>query len=93
MHSAGGNDLSQVDFCDATLIKSSVAISLGSSPQDFRFKARILGQHIDVRRAGTDGSAAEAARPRTVPYGGRHDACRSGLHSDKAIDDELPAMK
>jgi predicted amino acid dehydrogenase len=43
-------------------MKNVVSISLGSSAQDFEFTTRFLGQRLHVRRFGTDGSSAKAAR-------------------------------
>jgi len=43
-------------------MKNVVSISLGSSAQDFEFTTRFLGQRLHVRRLGTDGSSAKAAR-------------------------------
>jgi predicted amino acid dehydrogenase len=43
-------------------MKKVVSISLGSSRQDFEFTTRFLGQRLHVRRLGTDGSMARAAR-------------------------------
>ncbi len=43
-------------------MKNVVSISLGSSAQDFEFTTHFLGQRLHVRRLGTDGSSAKAAR-------------------------------
>jgi predicted amino acid dehydrogenase len=43
-------------------MKNVVGISLGASSQDFAFTARFLGARLAVRRVGTNGSAAKAAR-------------------------------
>jgi predicted amino acid dehydrogenase len=43
-------------------MKNVVSISLGSSSQDFEFTTRFLGQRLSVKRIGTDGSMAKAAR-------------------------------
>ena len=39
-------------------MKTVVGISLGAGDQDFAFSARFLGQQLDVRRLGTNGSTA-----------------------------------
>ena len=41
---------------------SVVGISLGSPREDFEFTTRFLGKTLTVRRFGTDGSAAKAAK-------------------------------
>ncbi|WP_210760750.1 dehydrogenase [Azohydromonas sediminis] len=43
-------------------MKTVVGISLGSSRQDFEFTTRFLGQRLNVRRIGTNGSIARALR-------------------------------
>ena len=43
-------------------MKTVVGISLGSRRQDFQFRTGFLGQRIDVRRIGTDGSTAKASK-------------------------------
>ena len=43
-------------------MKTVVSISLGSSQHDFEFSARFLGQRLQVRRLGTDGSRARAEK-------------------------------
>ena len=43
------------------IMKSVVGISLGASAQDFVFTATFLGEKMQVRRVGTDGSTAKAA--------------------------------
>ena len=43
-------------------MKRVVGISLGSSKQDFHFDAEFMGQELNVRRLGTDGSTAKAVR-------------------------------
>ncbi len=43
-------------------MKQVVGISLGASDQDFQFRARFLGHPFDVRRLGTNGSAARAVK-------------------------------
>jgi len=43
-------------------MKTVVGISLGADEQDFRFSARFLGRQCDVRRLGTNGSTARAAK-------------------------------
>lgn len=42
-------------------MKRIVSISLGSSQRDFQFTTSLLGQHIEVRRVGTNGDVAQAA--------------------------------
>lgn len=41
-------------------MKRIVSISLGSSRRDYQFTTTVLGQHIEVRRIGTDGDTARA---------------------------------
>jgi predicted amino acid dehydrogenase len=43
-------------------MKNVISISLGASNQDFRFTAQFLGEHLTVRRLGTDGSLATAEK-------------------------------
>ncbi len=43
-------------------MKTVVGISLGAGAQDFEFRARFLGKPLDVRRIGTNGSTARAAK-------------------------------
>jgi predicted amino acid dehydrogenase len=43
-------------------MKTVVGISLGAGGQDFEFSARFLGQAFDIRRLGTNGSAARAVK-------------------------------
>jgi predicted amino acid dehydrogenase len=43
-------------------MKTVIGISLGASAQDFAFTARFLGKRLDVRRIGTNGSAARAVK-------------------------------
>jgi predicted amino acid dehydrogenase len=43
-------------------VKTVVGISLGSSAHDFEFSTHFLGEHLQVRRFGTDGSLAKATR-------------------------------
>ena len=43
-------------------MKTVVSISLGPSSQDFEFTANFLGEKLHVRRLGTDGSTARAAK-------------------------------
>ncbi|HEX5629066.1 MAG TPA: hypothetical protein VFX72_05790, partial [Usitatibacteraceae bacterium] len=43
-------------------MKRVVGVSLGSSAQDFAFRARFLGKQLDVRRIGTDHSVARAEK-------------------------------
>ena len=43
-------------------MKTVVSISLGPSSQDFEFTATFLGEKLHVRRVGTDGSTARAAK-------------------------------
>ena len=43
-------------------MKTVVGISLGAGDQDFEFNARFLGQKLDVRRLGTNGSTAKAVK-------------------------------
>ncbi|MCI1190858.1 dehydrogenase [Calidifontimicrobium sp. SYSU G02091] len=43
-------------------MKTVVGISLGSSRQDFEFTTRFLGQRLNVRRIGTNGSIARALK-------------------------------
>lgn len=42
-------------------MKHIVSITLGSSQRNYSFTTTVLGQHIQVRRFGTDGSVAHAA--------------------------------
>ncbi len=43
-------------------MKKVIGVSLGAGDQDFAFSARFLGQKLDVRRLGTNGSAASAVK-------------------------------
>jgi predicted amino acid dehydrogenase len=43
-------------------MKQVIGISLGAQEQDFAFQHTLLGQKLQVRRLGTDGSVAEAGR-------------------------------
>ena len=43
-------------------MKTVIGISLGASSQNFEFNTRLKGQVLNVRRVGTDGSIARAAR-------------------------------
>jgi len=43
-------------------MKTVIGVSLGASDQDFEFSARFLGQKLDVRRVGTNGSTAKAVK-------------------------------
>jgi predicted amino acid dehydrogenase len=43
-------------------MKRVIGVSLGAGDQDFAFSARFLGQKLDVRRLGTNGSAASAVK-------------------------------
>ena len=45
-----------------TKTKTVVGISLGADDQDFAFDARLLGQSLNVRRLGTNGSTAKALK-------------------------------
>jgi predicted amino acid dehydrogenase len=42
-------------------MKRIVSISLGSSQRDYQFTTTVLGQHIEVRRIGSNGSVPRAA--------------------------------
>ena len=42
-------------------MKTVVGISLGASDQDFAFTTPFLGETLQVRRLGTNGSTARAA--------------------------------
>jgi len=43
-------------------MKTVIGISLGAKSQDFDFHTRFLGEQLHVRRLGTDGSTAQAAK-------------------------------
>jgi len=43
-------------------MKTVIGISLGAKSQDFDFRTRFLGEELHVRRLGTDGSTAQAAK-------------------------------
>ena len=43
-------------------MKKVVGISLGAGDQDFAFNAKFLGQRVNVRRIGTNGSTSEAVK-------------------------------
>jgi predicted amino acid dehydrogenase len=43
-------------------MKRVVGISLGTTDQDYAFRGRFLGQQLDVRRVGTNGSTARAEK-------------------------------
>ena len=64
-------------------MKTVVAISLGSSSQDFEFTATVLGQRLKVCRVGTDGSTAKAQKL-LARYGKEADAIALG--NDTSID-------
>lgn len=64
-------------------MKNVIGISLGAKSQDFEFRTRFLGQDLHVRRLGTDGSAAKAARL-IKQWDGKADAMGLGLAKDEA---------
>ena len=64
-------------------MKNVIGISLGAKSQDFEFRTRFLGQDLHVRRLGTDGSAAKAAKL-VKQWDGKADAIGLGLVKDKA---------
>jgi len=43
-------------------MKRVIGVSLGAGDQDFEFSARFLGQKLNVRRLGTNGSTAKAVK-------------------------------
>jgi len=49
-------------LCRVEAMKTVIGISLGAKSQDFDFRTRFLGEELHVRRLGTDGSAAQAAK-------------------------------
>ncbi len=71
-------------------MKTVIGISLGASSQDFEFRTRLNGQLLHVRRLGTDGSLAKAAkllrewggRDGHHAQDGRADAIGLGLAND-----------
>ncbi len=62
-------------------MKNVVSVSLGASSQDFDFTARFLGTRMAVRRVGTNGSTAKAARL-LKHWETRADAIGIGVASD-----------
>jgi len=49
-------------LCRVARMKTVIGISLGAKSQDFDFHTLFLGQPLHVRRLGTDGSTAQAAK-------------------------------
>ena len=80
-------------------MKRVLSISLGSSRQDFEFTTRFLGRQLSVRRLGTDGSAAKAARllkklepeADVIGIGLARDSYSVGAH--RFVDKEAAQMK
>ena len=62
-------------------MKHVVSISLGASNQDFEFTTRFIGQRMNVRRLGTNGSTAKAAKLLRY-WEGRADAIGLGVVKD-----------
>jgi predicted amino acid dehydrogenase len=62
-------------------MKTVISISLGASSQDFAFTAEFLGQKMNVRRLGTDGSFARAEEL-LRQWSGRADAIGLGVAKD-----------
>ncbi len=62
-------------------MKNVISISLGASDQDFRFTAEFLGEHLTVRRLGTDGSLATAEKL-VRKWDGKADAIGLGVAKD-----------
>jgi predicted amino acid dehydrogenase len=62
-------------------MKTVIGISLGSRSQDFAFGTTFCGQRLKVRRLGTDGSTAKAARL-LKHWNSRADAIGLGLVKD-----------
>jgi predicted amino acid dehydrogenase len=58
-------------------MKRIISISLGSSQRDYQLAATVLGQHIDVRRIGTNGDVARATAL-VREYDGKADAIGLG---------------
>ena len=63
-------------------MKQVIGISLGARQQDFSLRTRLLGQALQVRRLGTDGDPAEAARL-LRHWDSRADAIGLGLARDR----------
>jgi predicted amino acid dehydrogenase len=62
-------------------MKRVVSISMGAGDQDFAFDARFMGQSFNVRRVGTNGSAAKARK--LLEHWGQHaDAIGLGVVKD-----------
>jgi len=59
-------------------MKNVISISQGASSQDFEFTASFLGERMTVRRLGTDGSLAKAAKL-LKHWDGRADAIGIGV--------------
>ena len=62
-------------------MKNVISISLGAGSQDFRFTAQFLGEHMTVRRLGTDGRLA-AAEKLIRQWDGKADAIGLGVAKD-----------
>jgi predicted amino acid dehydrogenase len=62
-------------------MKTVIGISLGSHSQDFAFETTFCGRRLKVRRLGTDGSTAKAARL-LKHWNSRADAIGLGLVAD-----------
>ncbi len=80
-------------------VKTVVGISLGSSAQDFEFNTSFLGARLHVRRLGTDGSMAKAAklvkywdkRATAIGLGVLKDGYKAGAH--RFIDKDSAKLK
>jgi predicted amino acid dehydrogenase len=62
-------------------MKNIVGISMGAGDQDFEFAARFMGQQVNVRRLGTNGSVAKA-RKLLKHWGQQADAIGLGVVKD-----------
>jgi predicted amino acid dehydrogenase len=80
-------------------MKTVISISLGASSQDFEFTTHLLGQRLQVRRVGTNGSTAKAIRL-LKQWDGKADAIGLGtvkesyqLGARRAIERDSRAMR
>jgi predicted amino acid dehydrogenase len=80
-------------------MKNIVSISLGAASQDFEFTKRFLGSRLSVRRLGTNGSTAKAAkllrhweeRAQSIGLGLARDSYSVG--SKRFVDKEAARLK
>ena len=60
-------------------MKRVVSISLGSSLRDYQITVKVLGQHVEVRRIGTNGDVAQAMAPNPIICAPIRSAIRAAL--------------